>query len=43
MAFVEDDRYEELMKQKEGMSKTRFGDAIDPAHVESLDKLTKPI
>jgi kynurenine formamidase len=41
VAFVEDDRYEELMKQKEAMSKSRFGDAIDPTHVESLDKITR--
>lgn len=41
VAFVEDDRYDELMKKKEGMSKTRFGDAIDPSHVESLQKLTQ--
>jgi arylformamidase len=41
VAFVEDDRYEELMKKKEGMKKTKFGDAINPAHVESLEKLSK--
>jgi len=41
VAFVEDDRYEELMKQKEAMSKSRFGDAIDPSHVESLDKISR--
>ena len=40
VAFVEDDQYDKLMKVKEGMSKTKFGDAIDPAHVESLDKLS---
>jgi len=41
VAFVEDDRYEELMKKKEDMKKTKFGDAIDPAHIESLEKLSK--
>jgi arylformamidase len=41
VAFVEDDRYEELMKKKEGMEKTRFGDAIDPTHVDRLDKISK--
>lgn len=41
VAFVEDDRYDELMKKKEGMSKTKFGDAIIPDHVKSLDKLSK--
>jgi len=41
VAFVEDDRYEELMKKKEGMKKTKFGDVINPDHVTSLDKLSK--
>ncbi len=41
VAFVEDDRYEELMKKKEDMKKTKFGDAINPAHIESLEKLSK--
>jgi arylformamidase len=41
VAFVEDKQYEELMKKKEGMEKTRFGDAIDPTHVDRLDKLSK--
>ena len=40
VAFVEDDQYQELMKKKEGMKKTKFGDAINPDHVESLDKLS---
>ncbi len=41
VAFVEDDKYDELMKVKEGMEKTKFGDATNHAHVESLDKLSK--
>ena len=41
VAFVEDDQYDDLMKKKEGMSVTKHGDAINPAHVESLDKLSK--
>ncbi len=41
VAFVDDDRYDELMKKKAGMEKTKFGDAVDPAHVESLNKLSK--
>ncbi len=41
VAFVEDDQYHDLMKKKEGMKKTKHGDAINPAHVESLDKLSK--
>ncbi len=38
VAFVEDDRFDELMKKKEGMQKSKFGDAIEPAHVKSLEK-----
>ena len=41
VAFLEDDHYDELMKKKEGMKKTKFGDVIDPNHVASLDKLSK--
>ncbi len=41
VAFVDDDEYEELMKKKESMPKTKFGDAYNPEHVESLNKLTK--
>jgi len=41
VAFVEDDQYAELMKKKEGMDKTKHGDAFDPNHVDSLDKLSK--
>jgi arylformamidase len=41
VAFVEDDQYEKLMKKKAGLAKTRFGDAIDPTHVDQLNKLTK--
>jgi arylformamidase len=40
VAFVDDDRYDELMAKKAGMKKTKHGDAIDPSHVESLDKLS---
>ena len=40
VAFVDDDRYEKLMKKKAGMKLTRFGDAVDPSHIESLDKLS---
>lgn len=40
VAFVDDDRYEELMKKKAGMKKTRFGDAVDPSHIERLNKLS---
>jgi len=41
VAFVEDDRYEALMAQKASMPKTKHGDAVDPSHVESLDKISK--
>jgi hypothetical protein len=41
VAFVDDDRYEQLMAKKAGLPKTRFGDASNPAHVEQLNKLSK--
>ena len=40
VAFVDDDRYDEAMKKKVGMEKSKFGDAINPKHVESLNKLS---
>jgi kynurenine formamidase len=40
VAFVDDDQYDKLMAKKEKMKKTKFGDAIDPSHVASLDKLS---
>jgi arylformamidase len=41
VAMVEDDEYEKLMKKKAAMSKTKFGDAFDPKHVESINKLSQ--
>jgi hypothetical protein len=41
VAFVDDKEYDDLMKKKEKMPKTKFGDAYDPKHVESLNKLSK--
>jgi kynurenine formamidase len=41
VAFVDDDRYDELMAKKAKMLKTRFGDAYDPAHVEQINALSK--
>lgn len=41
VAFVEDAEYEELMKKKESLSKSKFGDGFDPRHVESLNKISK--
>jgi arylformamidase len=40
VAFVDDDEYEDLMKKKASMPKTKFGDAYDPTHVESISKLS---
>ncbi len=39
VAFVEDDKYAELMDKKASMPKTRFGDAYEPAHVKNLEKI----
>ena len=40
VAMVDDAEYEHLMKVKEGMPKTKFGDCYNPKHVESLNKLS---
>ena len=40
VAFVDDDRYEELMAKKAALPKTKYGDAADPSHVESLNELS---
>ena len=40
VAMVEDAEYEALMAKKASLPKTKFGDAFEPAHVESLNKLT---
>ncbi len=40
VAFVDDDRYEKLMAKKASMAKTKHGDAVEPSHVESLNKLS---
>jgi kynurenine formamidase len=42
VAMVEEDEYAELMKKKEGMPQTRFGDCYDPEHVERLGGRGKP-
>jgi hypothetical protein len=39
--MVDDAEYESLMAKKASMPATRFGDAFNPAHVESIDKLSK--
>ena len=41
VAFVDDKEYDELMAKKASMPKTKFGDAYDPKHVESLNKISK--
>jgi len=41
VAFVEDDEYEALMAKKAAMKLTKHGDAINPAHVESLNKISQ--
>jgi len=41
VAFLDDKEYDEVMKKAATMPKTKFGDAYDPTHVESLNKLSK--
>jgi arylformamidase len=41
VAMVDDAEYEELMARKTGLPRTRFGDGYDPAHVESINRLTR--
>jgi kynurenine formamidase len=41
VAMVEDDEYEDLMKVKASLPKTKFGDAYNPEHVERLNALSK--
>jgi arylformamidase len=41
VAFLADDDYAEVMKKRDSLPKTKFGDAFDPTHVERLNALTK--
>jgi len=41
VAFVDDAEYEVLMKKRESMPKTKFGDVYDPTHVERLNAITQ--
>ena len=41
VAIVDDDEYEALMAKKDSLPKTKFGDAIDSKHVESINKLSQ--
>jgi arylformamidase len=38
VAILEDQEYADLIEKKAGMQKTKFGDAFDPLHVESINK-----
>jgi hypothetical protein len=40
VAFVDDAEYGELMKKRESLPKTKFGDVYDPTHVERLNALS---
>ncbi len=41
VAMLEDADYDKAMAAKAKMAKTRFGDGIEPKHVDSIEKLTK--
>jgi hypothetical protein len=41
VAIVDDAEYKALMAKKAGMPKTKFGDAFNPEHTESLNKLSQ--
>jgi len=41
VAMVDDAEYEKLMAKKAALPKTRFGDAFNPAHLESINRLSK--
>ncbi len=41
VAAVDDDEYIELMKKKADLPKTKFGDAYNPRHVESINAISK--
>lgn len=41
VAAVDDDEYIELMKKKADLPKTKFGDAYNPKHVESINAISK--
>ena len=41
VAFLDDDEYQEVRKLAKDFPKTRFGDVYNPAHVESINALTK--
>jgi hypothetical protein len=41
VAVVDDDEYDSLMKKKADLPKTKFGDAYDLKHVESINKISQ--
>ena len=41
IAYLDDDEYQMLEKQKMDLPKTKFGDVHNPDHVVSINKLTK--
>lgn len=41
VAFVDDAEYDQLMATKAAMTKTKHGDAINPQHVESINRISK--
>jgi arylformamidase len=41
VAFVEDGEYELLVRNRDTLPKTRFGDAYDPAHVARIEDLSR--
>ena len=41
VAFVDNERYEQLMAKKAEMPKTKHGDAYNSAHVAQLNKLSE--
>ena len=41
VAMIDDDEYEDLMKVKAALPKTKFGDAFNPEHVERLNAMSK--
>jgi arylformamidase len=41
VAMVEEAEYDQLMKVKASLPRTKFGDAYNPAHVESINRLSQ--
>jgi hypothetical protein len=40
VAIVDDDEYQELMQKKAQLPQSRFGDAFNPQHTESINQLS---